>query len=95
MDMLPKLLVLHQPLMTRSALDALTALCSSDTDAIASVKPFSKLLEAILTNEAVWEAKDANAQLSLLKLIETGLLRCADHHCQCLCLLGVFLVTEA
>lgn len=75
MDLLPKLLVLQQPLLTRSSLDALTSLCSIDASRGFGAKHLGRLLSSMLDSDGVWESSDSNVLLSLLSFTESCILR--------------------
>lgn len=73
-DMLPKMLALQQPLVTRSTLDALTALCSSSASNL-GVKHSARVLTLMLDADSTWESRESNVLISAMQLIETCLLR--------------------
>lgn len=72
--LLPKLFPLQHPMLTRQAADALTAMCGSGSVAV-SVKALAALLGAVLDAEAAWASRDANAILSLIRLLDSGFSR--------------------
>ena len=70
-DALPKLYPLQQPMLSRQATDALAALCGSSS-ANLSARTLARLLTIVIESETAWETKDADALLSLMRLVETG-----------------------
>lgn len=76
-DLLLKLYPLRQPLLSRHATDALTALCSAPGSHL-SPKALSELLGAALGAEALWDARrDPDTTLAATRLLEDGLCRLA------------------
>jgi ribosomal RNA-processing protein 12 len=79
-DLLFKLYPLRQPLLSRCATEVLTALCGSSTGAAAGARlPAGTLAEVmgvvLDAGEQLWDRKDADAILSLTRLVETGFIR--------------------
>lgn len=72
--MLPKLFHLQHPLLTRQAADVLAVFCGSKT-INASSRTLGELLSSSLEADTAWRMRDANARLSLVRLVEHGLSR--------------------
>ena len=75
-DLLLKLYPLRQPLLSRHATDALTALCAAP-GAHLSAKGLSELLGGALGSEQLWDRRDPNTTISAVRLLEDGCIRLA------------------
>ena len=78
-DLLPKMYHLQQPLLARQATDVLAAVCGSSSSRLAA-KPLARLLTLVMDTQAAWQTSDANATLSLLRLLEAGFSRSVSGH---------------
>ena len=76
-DLLLKLYPLRQPLLSRHATDALTALCAAPGNHL-SAKGLAELLGAVLASEQLWERRDADTTVSAIRLLEDGFCRLAE-----------------
>lgn len=77
-DLLLKLFPLRQPLLSRHATEALTALCATRS-AHLSGGALGSLLGAVLGCEPLWDARrDPDTTLAAVRLLEDGLCRLAD-----------------
>jgi hypothetical protein len=75
-ELLLKLYPLRQPLLSRHATDALTALASSHASHLGP-KALSELLAALMQQEASFERKDLDLTLALTRFLEAALIRLA------------------
>lgn len=71
-QLLQKLYFLRQPLLSRHATAALTAVCSSPR---MDAGTLSQLLASLLDNSSAWEGRDSDTALSLAALLQSGLTR--------------------
>jgi ribosomal RNA-processing protein 12 len=76
-DLLLKLYPLRQPLLSRHATDALTALCAAPGNHL-SAKGLAELLAAVVASEQLWERRDADTTVSAIRLLEDGFCRLAE-----------------
>jgi ribosomal RNA-processing protein 12 len=73
-----KLYPLRQPLLSRHATDALTALCAAPGNHL-SAKGLAELLAAVVASEQqLWERRDADTTVSAIRLLEDGFCRLAE-----------------
>jgi len=71
--LLLKLYALRQPLLSRYATDALTAVCGRESSLPQA--SLVELLRAVVQSESVWDTKDLASTLALIQLVEAGYLR--------------------
>lgn len=76
-EVLLKLYPLRQPLISGAVTETLAALCASSTAKL-SPQTLADLLNAVLALESSFDRRDASSTLSMLRLLEQGVLRVAS-----------------
>lgn len=74
-SMLPKLFAVSHTMLTRQSAETLNAILSN-TSARLTAEKVSNLLSIVCSADSAWRLRDTDVQLSLLKLVETGYMRC-------------------